>query len=72
MSKKDMTKIGLIKVMHKTFAEFSANEVEKLCNDKGAIDAFHILANRLTKEKRQEIVNEILKEEKSKQKEGSV
>jgi hypothetical protein len=55
--------ISFVKVMHKTFDEFPLDEVNKVCDEHGALEGFKILAKRLTKERRQEIVDKIIGEE---------
>jgi hypothetical protein len=56
--------ISFAKVMYKTFDEFPVKEVNKLTDELGALEAFRKLANRLTRKRRQEIVDEIEAEEK--------
>lgn len=58
--------LSFARVMYKTLNEFPLEEVKNICKENSALEGFRILANRLTKKRRKEIINEIKKEIKTK------
>lgn len=60
--------MNLAKAMTKVFDQFPLEVVNKVCDKHGDINGFNILLKRLTKKKRQQIVDEVEAEENNQRK----